>query len=263
MRTRRSLLSHSAGTVEAVLRGRQIRKTPLVMTGIFLEILRGYFRTGSTQFRWTEETSESKVFIEPTHKLNFEEVQKRPALYVSRGDFQYGIDNRVGWNDQLSTDPTTGRTEFTVLVNCVMQVIPVAKKAGEVERLAEEASEALLVFKQLVREDFGFLRFDLAAIGQLGILQEDSETFTAPIAVRTQFQEVWTIRRMTPKVKRIILDMVTGIAGLCPPDPGPSYSSPGDFRDPCGLPSPCGPDLDPSEEIDPELGLGYGEGPYG
>lgn len=256
----------------------RIRKTPLVLQGMILELLRLHFSVGaSPQYLWAEDITETKVVIEPIHKLDFDVVQKRPAIYVSRGALQYPTQGgHLAFNDANLVNPIDGILGQKILVSCPIQIIPVDRRAAAVERLAEEISEVLLVFKTLIREDYDFLRFDLAGIAPVGYVQEDREYFTAPLTVHTQWAEAWEIKQLSSKVRHIMVELRSaledprGEAGL-PPVLGRPFSGTPDSADPCNADSKfctLPPDdlrgveaEEPApDKVDPD---GYGKGHYG
>ena len=240
-----------------------------MITGIFLELMRAHFRKNSEQFTWTSDTSQTKLIIEPIQKLNFEEVQARPAVYVARGAVQYSTRSRLAINDQAGINLQTGNLKQKMLVSCAVQMIPVGRRMGEVERLAEEVAEVLLVFKSLIRQDYGFTRFDLAGISPLGVVQEDREYFTAPVTVQTEFTDAWAIEPFAPKINEILVDIRTGLEDQLASTviEGTPFDGVPNNDDECPKPSfidlpPSDLQVDEADEETDELGPPYGSGPY-
>jgi len=179
-----------------------IRKTPLVLQNILLEVLRNFFAGSSDQFQYSPDARHTKLIVEPAFRWNAQEVQVRPAVYIKRGAFQYA---RVSIDDVKSRDATEATTEYIMMANAMVTCMCISKVAGEVELLAEEVSEVLIAFKKAIREDFGFKKFEVASINEVGILEESSEHFACPILVTMQFEESWVVKLESLKLQQVLL----------------------------------------------------------
>lgn len=202
----------------------KIRKTPLVVTGIFLELLKAHFRVNSDQFRYTDDKTETRVIIEPAYNWDSTHVQKRSAIYIKRGAFSF---SRIAINDQQSKDLRDSTTEYTLRVNLPVTCMIISKVSGEVERLAEETSEVLLAFKEQIRQDFGFKRFDVVQVGEIGLLEESHEFYAVPIVVSTEFTESWIVQIEALKLQQVIVSAKEGLTQFVS---GTDYSS-GDYNE--------------------------------
>jgi len=222
-----------------------IRKTPLVLIGIFLELLRGHFTHNSVRFPWQADETATKIILEPINKMDFEVVQKRPAVYVARGPITY---QRIAINDTHSLNPREGEMDFAKTAMCTMTCLPLSRNPGEVELLAEEVSELLNVFTSFIKTDFGFQRFDIGAVSPPGVVQENREFFTTPISVGLQWAETWRIKCFSPKLRQVLLHVTTEIVKY---EDGSLFS--------CGEPNEVGCKEEPSNE----LGDPFGKGGFG
>ena len=92
----------------------RIKKTPLVIVGIVLELLRIHFGQNSVRFPWNPDPEASKLILEPIDQMDFEVCQKRPAIYVARGPITY---QRIAMDDLHINNPREGEKTFTKLEN--------------------------------------------------------------------------------------------------------------------------------------------------
>lgn len=224
---------------------RQTRKTPLVITSIILELLRGHFGNNSPRFHWVKDPAQTKVILDPINKLDFEVVQKRPAVYVARGPIAF---NRVAIDDLAEVERGKGILTYAKIATCTVSCLPVSKEAGEVELLAEEVSDVLNVFTSIIKKDFNFQKFDLGVISPIGVVQENREFFTTPVTVGLQWEEIWTVEQFSVPLRAVLVHLNQT---LIAPYGGTLYS--------CGEPNEVGCGEEPSNQPGPP----FGEGGYG
>jgi hypothetical protein len=153
--------------------------TPSNLTAMVLEVLKTHFGANSTQFKYSQNSTETKVAIQKSEAFNPELVQKRPAIYVKRGTIQI---NRDAISDSHSRHPSHGRGKF-IRLSGVITVYCIAQSGGEVDKLTSEVLDCLLIFQTLISEDFNFLRFKVNSIGEVGILEDYKEMFLCPVMV--------------------------------------------------------------------------------
>lgn len=179
-----------------------IRKTPLVLTGIILEILKSYFQQMGSQFKYQVNELNSKLIIEPSFKWNPEQCQNRPGIFVKREDITFG-DPRAGMDDLHTIYPiqkkyaTFGRSAWTIY--CISKV------PGEAEILSEKASDCLIAFAPLIRRDFRFISFGVSKIAPIGKMEESKEFWAVPIRLHSFFSESWDLSEEAVLIRDIYL----------------------------------------------------------
>lgn len=188
-----------------------IRKTPLVLTGIVLEILKNWFKTNSEQFKYDENKLETRIVIESSYKFDPADCQNRPGIYVKLGAIQPKGRGRAGFDDVNSVYPDS--VSYTAISNGTLTVFCVSKLPGEVSQLAAEVEDVLLCFSPLIRDDFKFDIFDLASINEIGKIEESIEFWTIPIQMVFGFNETWVIKELGLKIKKILITVFATICG--------------------------------------------------
>ena len=153
--------------------------SPSNLPAIILEVLKVHFGANSTQFKYNLNPTETKVSIQKSEAFNPEQVQKRPALYIKRGTIQVARDT-IG--DAQSKHPQHGRGMFMRMAGTIT-VYCVAETGGAVDALTGEVLDCLLCFQTLISQDFGFLRYKVNSIGEVGILEDYKEMFMCPITL--------------------------------------------------------------------------------
>lgn len=181
---------------------KNIAKSPFVMSGIFVTMLRNWF-SESTQFKYVHgNTVDSKVAIEPAFLFKPEVVQDRPGLTVVRGD--YGNTGRLAIDDRFARTSTgeikAFRNSCSMMINCI------SKMPGECEKLAEEVWCLVQLLKSQVRKDFCFLEFELGTISGLKQHEEYKDFYTISITVFTSFFITFDIvEKDSVKINKIIV----------------------------------------------------------
>jgi len=151
--------------------------SPSNLPAIMLEVLKIHFGANSTQFKYNLNPTETRLSIQKSEVFNPEQIQKRPALYVKRGTIQV---NRDTIGDSFGNHPSLGRGKF-VRISGTITIYCVAETGGTVDALTGEVLDCLLTFQTLISEDFGFLRYKVNSIGEVGILEDYKEMFMCPI----------------------------------------------------------------------------------
>jgi len=206
---------------------RKIRKTPLVLTGIVLQILRNWFRRNSEQFKYNDNDLESKVVIDPSFLWNPENCQNRPGIYIKRGGYIPKGMGKAGTDDLLKIGKHSDR-QYIVLPVCPVLVFCISKIPGEVETLAWEASQLLISLSPIIKRDFNFTAFDVERIGEIGKLNKYKEFWTVPIQVTTKFAETWELEEATPILKDTLVNAIVELNGQLESEYGEGdYSSGG------------------------------------
>ena len=189
-----------------------IRKTPLVLSGIILQILKNWFKANSEQFKYDENPHDSKVVIEHSYLWAPENCQNRPGLYVKRGAYAPKGLARAGMDD-LKKIGIDAERQYTVLPACSLAIFCVSKIPGEANKLAWEAAEVLIGMAPIIKRDFNFIAFDLESIGEVGIIEEFKEFFTIPLTISTKFAEAWQVQQIAPKLKKVLVNAYTTLIG--------------------------------------------------
>lgn len=174
--------------------------------------MRAHFRNNSKQFIFDDDDLATKVIIERSCLFKSEAVQKRPAIYVKRGPISFPP-RKVGFDDLQKYNAKTGESERAVFAAGSAVCFCISKQTGQVERLAEEVSEVLIAFKPIIRQDFGFTRFDVSSVGEIGVLEESTEFFAVPVITAFEYIEHWTLQYESLILRKIIVELVDAMSG--------------------------------------------------
>lgn len=196
-----------------------LRKTPELLSGIFVELLRQFYTNDNglglgNQWSWIEKPSDgnSHVWINAESVWEDSKPDFRPAIYVGLGPIEYksatgGPNSRAGMNLEESeyhyARAATGSVVF----------VHVGRSLGESQQLLSHSLDILDAFSDIIRRDFCFktLSVTRAISGKL-MEKEPRERFRAELTMEFSFDESWSLKLESPKLKRVVLKAAVNAA---------------------------------------------------
>ena len=177
----------------------KVDKSPTGLSRIVLEVLRDHFKVNSDHFVYKDPATANSLVIENATAYTRGTVQQRPGLFIKRGPI---IFNKIAIGDQsMGGRRSEGTVEYQLELTGSHTIFCMSRTEGECEKLGEEASDVLIAFKPVIRKSFDFHRFEVASIGELGILEEENEVFAVPILVNYHFSCEWILKQESLKLK--------------------------------------------------------------
>lgn len=181
----------------------KIDKSPAGVTRIILTILREKFADNLKDFVYKETDAPNSLIIDNASIFKPGTIQQRPAIYVKRGPFVF---NKIAMGDRsLGGSVKDGTVEYQLNIVGSHTLFCMSRTEGEVERLAEAASDCLVAFKQVIRKNLDFNQFEVTTIGELGLLEEEQDVFVIPIVLNYMFNTEWQLKLESLKLKAISL----------------------------------------------------------
>jgi len=177
--------------------------SPSNLPAVLLEVLKAHFQANSTQFRFNQNNTETKLAIQKSEAFDPASVGKRPALYIKRGMIQV---NRDTIGDTLGRDPKLGRLMF-IRLSGTITVYCLARTGGEADALTGEVLDCLLCFQTLISEDFSFIRFKVNSIGEVGILEDYKELFMTPVIIEYDAEMSYVLGEEALPIKKLLLSL--------------------------------------------------------
>lgn len=206
----------------------------LALTGIFVQMLRHHFSdpdrlnyngentftddTHQTSTRelegyvWLPDSRETKIQIQSVFKLNLQDIERRPALYVKRNELR---PRKISINHGMSTgavknaDGSLKRIDgefHSVLILGSHTVFCVGRSGAEAELLGQEVFELMLQFGPLLRSELKFQQFEIAQCGEVSILEESTTHYAVPVVAAYAFPRSWRIEKVAPFLKTVAVD---------------------------------------------------------
>lgn len=187
---------------------------PLLMTGYFVSLLRGFFSDARNREEprlrralWTRDPANAQIYIESATAWDPAYVEKQPAIIVRRNDW---TPLQLGINDELQgTWPLEAQAQYSVAIRGSHTLFCIAKEGGVCELLATEVYRFLLGCSAVIRTDLDLLKFRLAGVGTTGKLaRAKAVAYTTPVTVSYAMQDTWTLHLHAPLVRAITLSVL-------------------------------------------------------
>lgn len=187
-----------------------IRKTPMVLYGIFLELTRQFYSNsdnfaGDVCATWNADPTKSEIWIDTEYVWDEETVEKRPAIYIKLSPITYA--SITGRHDSLyDIDLIQGEYHFTRSGTGQAMWVHIGTTKAEAVLLAGTTLDYLDAFSMIIAEDFKFETFELSQIGALEIEKESRERYKSIVTVSYSFQDTWSLKLESPKLKRLVFN---------------------------------------------------------
>lgn len=186
---------------------------PLILTGVFLQLLRQHFadpdeieHPSLKDNIWTPDPETSKIVINPAWALEIAELMNRPAITIRRQPVStriLGLNNRHQGGhiepdgmEFYETQHASGHILFAV-----------ARTGAEAEILGTEIWKQLLHFGPVIRKDLKLARFQVMELSEVGKLEESTEHWATAVSVFTGFYERWQLVPEAPILKTLGINL--------------------------------------------------------
>ena len=190
----------------------RLRFSPLLATGVILDLLREHFGNPSAivdpmllSYVWRGDGT-TGMMIETCTNDAIALIQMRPAILIRRNAVQT---KREGINDAiLSCSGERGR-DYVVTLHGSHTVFCIATKPGHTESLANETAMYLLQAAPQIRGNLCFKgEFKLEEIGALGVIDGLGGQYVIPVTFSYVTDFAWSIAPDTPMLRYIDVKML-------------------------------------------------------
>jgi hypothetical protein len=208
-------LSHSANGIEFIC---HIRKTPTVLYGIFVEVVRQFYSTEMNLPRavqgavWNRDPVQSTMWIDTELRWEDDHPSVRPAIFAALSPITYT--SLTGRADGLmGGDLAEAERTFSRSGSGTVQFIHIGQTDGEACVLGDATQDYLDAFGSVIRDDFCFTKFNLTSrVALARRAKESGERWGSTVDVAFEFQDTWTVKLESQKLKRFSFNAGQGIA---------------------------------------------------
>lgn len=204
----------------------EMRKTPTVLYGIFVELLQQFWRVRREDWQtedggrlfttpdvsWDPDPKKTRMWIDTELRWEATHPEFRPAIYVALSPIQYGTLD--GSKDGLTRrDIQEAEYHYTRTGTGQVSFVHVGSSSGEACTLADATMDYLDAFSPVIRDDFCFNWFRLASRTPMQSAQKDSkEKYTSTITFEYMFTDAWMLKMETPKLKSLVIRTEDAVA---------------------------------------------------
>lgn len=188
--------------------------TPWTVQNICYEVLKNYMTINPPQkegYRFTQtydpDDLKTGIALEIAYHYKDLVIQKRPGIYVSRGEaaFKFPSINQV---TQLNSKDSE-KTRYAMLDMPIILAV-VATNVGFAEQLAEYVFKIFLRYQEVIKNDFCIRQFKLVSLGTPQLYLESKDHFVVNIQLMVTFDMGATIKRDDLRLKTIGYQVFTG-----------------------------------------------------
>lgn len=193
-----------------------LRKTPLILYGIFVELLRQFYSDAknipiNTCAVWDPDPKVSGIWIDTEYNFEDNVLEKRPAIYVKLGEISYNSttgrrDSRIGMNLE------DGEYYFSRVGQGYVSFVHIGATKGQTIVLAGATLDYLDAFSSVIQRDFCFESFDVVKLSPIRIdKSEAKDTYHSDVVCAFSFQDVWTLKLESQKLKKLTMNVANNL----------------------------------------------------
>jgi hypothetical protein len=188
--------------------------TPWTVQNICYEIIKNYMLTNPPQsqgykFAQTYDVDDLKTGIALEIAFNYKDVsvQKRPAVFVSRGETAFRFPTI---NQMIGANPRESEKTKYAMLEMPINVAVLATNVGFAEQLAEYIFTAFLRFQEVIKKDFCLRQFKLVTLSAPQIYLESKDHFVINILLDAVFDMGTVVKGDDLKLKTVSYQIFTG-----------------------------------------------------
>ena len=186
---------------------RQMLLTPWTVQNICYEVLKNYMTINSPQdegYVFTQKYSpddlESGISLEIAYHYKDTVIQKRPGIYVSRGETAF---NFPTLNQMIGSNPKESEKSKYCMLQMPVNLAVVATNVGFVEQLAEYVFKIFLRYQEVIRNDFCLRQLKLVSLSEPTLYLESKDHFVVNVLLQSVFDMGAVIKGDDLKLKTV------------------------------------------------------------
>ena len=193
-----------------------MRKSPTLLYNLFLELVRRIYTDpaslGIQAQNWVWDPDPAKATLRIATELDWTatEAERVPAIYVRLGPLSY--QNTTGQFGASSSVLAEGETAYSRTGAGTVVFVHLGGTAAEACALADVTHDILEAFTPIIISDFCFERMELAErTPRVPQPKESKERYASLVTLRFQFQETWTLKQESQRLKAIATEIVDAV----------------------------------------------------
>lgn len=184
-----------------------VTMSPWVVQGIIYELISSFFLANPPEsmgypfkLHYDTDKLKSDIFLDIAYNYNASAANKRPSIFISRGDCEI---KGLTFGHAVDSNPAESETTKLLLNTLPINVAVIAAPVMMVELLADYTKQAFISFQQQIQNDFRFRRFRLKQVSKPQIYVEAKEYFVVYLLMEICFDEGWSLKRDDLKLKTV------------------------------------------------------------
>jgi hypothetical protein len=182
---------------------------PQVVQGLLVSWMRTHFSEAPniedpalSSTLWAADVRQTGIAIDSVYKWQPAMTEFRPGIFIKRGAWKI---LRLGIDDRRMGTTASGYRQYSTFIQGTHTLFCVSSAPAECEILGAEVLRELIEFGPVIRQAYGFLKFQVMEGGEVSILEEARQNFILPISVAYAAEESWEITQQAPPLKSVKL----------------------------------------------------------
>lgn len=195
------------------------QRDPFMLTGLFMQFARAHYYVANNirndnlkGYLWNEDTTLSKILIEPSYAINLKNVQQRPAILVKRAGYAFRPMG-MGGGKHTYTIEAEGRLKgyvtggkYTSVVSGTHELLCIGMTGSEADLLAVETGLHFLEYQDVLKMEGALGKFIVDTTSPLQKMDENQENWLSIIKLDWAYTHNWTLSQDAPVFKKLSLD---------------------------------------------------------
>jgi len=181
--------------------------TPWTVQNICYEVLKNYMTVNTPQsegYIFTQSYSpddlESGISLEIAYHYKDTVIQKRPGIYVSRGETAFKFPTL---NQLIGSNSKESEKSRYALLEMPINLAVVATNVGFVEQLAEYVFKVFLRYQEVIKNDFCLRQLKLVSLSEPTLYLESKDHFVVNVLLQSVFDMGAVIKGDDLKLKTV------------------------------------------------------------
>lgn len=193
-----------------------VRKTPTILYGIFLELLKIYYSDRDNvplgiKYIW-EDKPDTELYIDSVNRigeLSEVQIERVPAIFVALSDINYqgvygGTANKTPF---IGMDMEEGEKFYSRLGSGSVDFLHIGTTKGESQNYAAATLDFFDGFSPVIRNDFCFETFAPILISKAVQIKNSKDRYLSVVKCNFSFQDTWSLKLESPKLKAVYMQL--------------------------------------------------------
>lgn len=190
------------------------RKSTLVLSGLFLELTRQFYSDEENLFKGVtkyDPSGECSICIDSSYTWDPDNTDCRPSIVVDIGDLKYSRQKMEGMGGMHDYDLKEGERIHCRLATGSVIFAHLASEKAEAMNYANNTFDLFDGFAKVIKDDFGFEKFDLRSILRPRLRKETPRDYECLVQADFQFQETFRVKHESPKLKQVSMKAASSL----------------------------------------------------
>lgn len=188
-----------------------LRKDPMMLYGIFVELLRQIYSEDTATnvkgtYIWSPDINKTQIWIDTEANYNDHLPDTNPSIFVELKGPQYS--SHTGQTKSLyNMNLEEAEYDYSRVGAGQINLIHIGNTKADGLSLATNTFNYMDAFADVIRQEFCFDKLYVTGFNPLQVVKgEEREKFRSILSMAFEFQETFTIKLESPKLKKLVIN---------------------------------------------------------